>query len=158
MCPYLIRVHFYPVTMYFFSVQFILNELSSSHFLTSEIFVKISYLESLATYHPENRKNILTILEFDETFLGHWISRDESNGAVHFVIRDLENFLGFPKPLLQFIFIIIIIIILPFLKISNFPGFYILPPLIILAHTNTCICSNYSKFTHTSTHKHMHMQ
>ena len=40
----------------FFLVHFILNELSSSHFLTSEIFVKISSLKSLATYHPENCK------------------------------------------------------------------------------------------------------
>ena len=80
------------------------------------------------TYHPENRKNIPTVLEIDETFLGHWISRDESNGAVRFIIQNLDNFLGFPETLRQFI-IIIIIIILPFLKISNFPGFYILPPL-----------------------------
>ena len=107
-----------PRTIYLFSIQFILNELSSSHFPTSETFVKISSLESLATYHPENRKNIPTVLEFDETFLSHWISRDESNGAVRFVIRDLENFLGFPEPLWQFIIIILLI-----LKISNFPGF-----------------------------------
>ena len=71
MCPSLIRVRFYPETIYFFSVQFILNELSSCHFLTSEIFVKILSLESLATYHPENCKNIPTVSEFDETFLGH---------------------------------------------------------------------------------------
>ena len=62
---------FLPKTIYLFSIQFILNELSSSHFLTSEIFLKISSLESLMTYHPENRKNIPTISEFDETFLGH---------------------------------------------------------------------------------------
>ena len=90
MCPSLIRVRFFPEKFYFFSVQFILNELSSSHFLTSEIFVKISSLKSLMTYHLENRKNIPTVSEFDETFLGHWILRDESNDAIHFVIRDLE--------------------------------------------------------------------
>ena len=55
MCPSLIQVRFCPETIYLFLVQFILNELSSNHFLTSEIFVKIS-LESLTTYHPENRK------------------------------------------------------------------------------------------------------
>ena len=55
MCPPLIRVRFCIETIYFFSVQFILNELSSSHFLTFEIFVKISSLESLATHHPKNR-------------------------------------------------------------------------------------------------------
>ena len=54
---YFIRVRFYPETIYFFSVHFILNELSAIHFLTSEIFVKISSLKSLAAYHPKNRKN-----------------------------------------------------------------------------------------------------
>ena len=47
---------FTPKQFNFFSVQFILNELSSSHFLISEIFIKISSLKSLATYHPENHK------------------------------------------------------------------------------------------------------
>ena len=97
MCPSLIQVRFCPKTIYLFLVQFILNELSSSHFLTYEIFVKISSLESLTTYHLENRKNILTVLELDENFLDHWISLDESNGEVCFVIRNLEIFLGFPK-------------------------------------------------------------
>ena len=54
--PSLIRVRFYPKTIYLFSVQFILNELSSSHFPTFEILVKISSLKSLVTYHPETRK------------------------------------------------------------------------------------------------------
>ena len=61
----------YAITIYFFSVQFILIELSSSHFMTSEIFVKISSLKSLATYHPKNRKNISIVSEFDGTFLGY---------------------------------------------------------------------------------------
>ena len=47
---------FCPEKIYFFSVHFILNKLNPSHFLTSEIFVKISFLKSLTTYHPENRK------------------------------------------------------------------------------------------------------
>ena len=71
MCPSLIWVCFCPETIYFFSIQFILNELSLSHFLISEIFVKISSLESLETYHPENCKNIPIVSEFDETFLDH---------------------------------------------------------------------------------------
>ena len=99
MCPSLIRVNFYPEIIYLFSVQFNLNELSSNHFMTSEIFVKISSLESLATDHPENCKNISTVLEFDKTFLSRWISRDEFNDVVCFVIRDLNNFLGFPEQL-----------------------------------------------------------
>ena len=65
------RVSFYSETIYFFSVQFILNELSSSHFLTSNIFIKILSLNSLMAYHLENRKNIMFVSEFDETFLGH---------------------------------------------------------------------------------------
>ena len=51
-----IRVRFCPKIFYFFSVHFILNELSPSHFLTSEIFIKISSLKSLVIYHPEIRK------------------------------------------------------------------------------------------------------
>ena len=51
-----IRVRFCPETIYLFSIHFILNELSSSHFPTSEIFIKISSLKLLTTYHPENLK------------------------------------------------------------------------------------------------------
>ena len=76
MCPSLIQVCFCLETIYFFSVQFILYELSSSQFPTSEIFLKISSLKSLETYHLENHKNIPIVLEIDETFLRHWISRD----------------------------------------------------------------------------------
>ena len=73
-----IRVCFYPKTIYFFSVHFILNELSPNHFLTSEIFVKISSLKSLTAYHPENRKifrlsqnsmKLLWVTRFRETNL-----------------------------------------------------------------------------------------
>ena len=51
-CP----VHLCPETIYFFSVQFILNELNSSYFLTPEILVKISSMESLGTHYSETRK------------------------------------------------------------------------------------------------------
>ena len=71
MCPSLIRVRFFLEIIYLFSVKFILNELNSSNFLTFEIFVKISSLESLTTYHPENCKNIPTVSKFDENFLGY---------------------------------------------------------------------------------------
>ena len=47
---------FLPRNNLFFSVHFILNELSPSHFLTFEIFVQISSLKSLVTYYSENRK------------------------------------------------------------------------------------------------------
>ena len=35
---------------------------------------------------------ISTVSEFDEIRRGSWISQDDSNGEVHFVIRDLEKF------------------------------------------------------------------
>ena len=54
-----------------------------------------------------------TVSEFDEIRRGSYISRDDSNGEVRFVIRDLEN-----------IWILTEITILPFLENSNFPGFY----------------------------------
>ena len=41
---------------FIYSVQFILNELNSSYFLTLEIRIKILSLESLTAYHPENCK------------------------------------------------------------------------------------------------------
>ena len=71
MCPSLIRVRFYPETIYLLLVQFILHELSSIHFMTSEIFVKISSLELLATYHSETRKKIPIVSEFNEISLSH---------------------------------------------------------------------------------------
>ena len=82
----LLRSIFAPKKFISFLIKFILNELSSTNFLTSEIFVKISSLKSLMTHHPENSKKNSTVLEFDENFMGHQISRDESNGAVCFVI------------------------------------------------------------------------
>ena len=48
---------------------------------------------------PRKSKKFPFVSEFDETFLGHQISRYEFNSAVRFVIRDLENFLNFPEPL-----------------------------------------------------------
>ena len=50
MYPSLIRIRFYPKTIHFFSIQFILTELSSSYFLTSDIFIKISSMASLLMY------------------------------------------------------------------------------------------------------------
>ena len=69
---YFIRVRFYPENFYFFSIHFILNELSPSHFMTSEIFVKISSLKSLATYHPKNRKIFQRSQNLTKLF---WITR-----------------------------------------------------------------------------------
>ena len=63
---------FYPEIIYLFSVHFILNELSPSNFLTFEIFVKISSLESLTIYHPENRKNFRLPQKLTKLF---WVTR-----------------------------------------------------------------------------------
>ena len=71
-CSYFIQIRFYPEIIYFFSVQFSLNELSSSYFLTSEIFDKISSLKLLATYHPKNRKKFRLSQNLKKFF---WVTR-----------------------------------------------------------------------------------
>ena len=68
----LIRVRFFPEKFYLFSVHFIVNELRSSHFLTFEIFVKISSLKSLANYYPEIRK-IFRLSQNSTKFF--WVTR-----------------------------------------------------------------------------------
>ena len=65
----------------------ILNQLNPSNFLTSEIFVKISSLKSLTTYHPENSKifrlsqnltKLFWVTKFRETNLtGQFVSSSE---------------------------------------------------------------------------------
>ena len=87
----LARVRFGPQIIYFFSVQvqMILYELSLNYFTTSKIFFKNLVFGVHQT--PENRKNT-SVSELDEIFLSNWISRDESNGEVCFVIRDQEKF------------------------------------------------------------------
>ena len=78
-----IRARFYPETIYFFSIHFILNEFNPNHFLSFEIFVKILSLESLTTYHPENRKNFR--LSHNSTKL-FWVIRfRETNLLAQFV-------------------------------------------------------------------------
>ena len=62
------------------------------------------------------KREISTILEFDEIRRGSSISRDDSNGEVRFVIRDLEKFRVI-LPKLPFYL---------FLENSNFLGSYIL--------------------------------
>ena len=52
---------------------------------------------------------ISTVSEFDEIQRGSWISRDDSNGEVHFFIRDLEKVWIFTE-----------ITILPFLRKIGF--------------------------------------
>ena len=63
---------FLPSNNLIFLVHFILNELSPSHFLTSDIFVQISSLKSLVTYHPENRKIFRLSQNLTKLF---WVTR-----------------------------------------------------------------------------------
>ena len=78
-----IQVRFCPEIIYFFLVHFILNEFSPSHFPTSEIFVKISSLELLTTYHPKNRKNFRLSQNLMKFF---WVNRfSETNLTVQSV-------------------------------------------------------------------------
>ena len=75
-------------------------------FVTSHV----SHKPSHRTRHPVPRKSeISTVSEFDEIQCGSYISQDDSNGEVHFVIRDLEKFR-----------ILTEITILPFFRKSKF--------------------------------------
>ena len=64
--------------------------------------------------HPSRcleKREISTVSEFDEIIRGSYISRDDSNGEVRFIIRDLEKFRIFIE-----------IAILSFLRKSGFSG------------------------------------
>ena len=66
-----------------------------------------------------------TVSEFDEILRASYISLDDSNGAIRFVIRDLENKLRIFNRNYNFI---IEITILPFLQKLEFLGSYNNPP------------------------------
>ena len=61
------------------------------------------------------------VSEFDANQLGSYILRDDSNGAILFIIRDLGNFLGFPRPFQSYIFLLLFLPL--FRNIRIFPGF-----------------------------------
>ena len=88
-------------------------------------FSKIPVSGFTLNLSPRNLYNIPTFSEFNKTFLGYYISRDELNDAVRFVIRDLENFRDFPELFWQFI-IIILLFKLPLIILSP-------PPLSLIA-------------------------
>ena len=56
--------------IYFFSIHFILNELSSSHFLDFRDFRKKLVLEVIDNLSPRKSEKFPLVSEFDETFLG----------------------------------------------------------------------------------------
>ena len=66
---------------------------------------------SYTTLVSSKNVQILTVLKFDENRGGSYISRDDSNGEVRFIIRDLEKFQIFIE-----------ITILPFLRKLDFLG------------------------------------
>ena len=83
-------------------------------FITSHASLKLFY----GIWCLEKRE-ISTVSEFDEIRRGCYISQDDSNGKVHFIIRNLEKFRIFTE-----------ITILPFfIKLEFFPGFTSLLPL-----------------------------
>ena len=55
------------------------------------------YQVSCTTLVASKNVQILTIPRFDEIRRGSYISRDDSNDEVRFVIRDLEKFLIFDR-------------------------------------------------------------
>ena len=67
---------------------------------------------ALDTWCLEKRE-ILIVSKFDEIRRGSQTSRDDSNGEVRFIIRDLETFHILTK-----------MTILPFSEYLNFLGFY----------------------------------
>ena len=80
MCP---SGSFYPETIYLFYVQFILNELSSIHFLTSKIFVKISSLES---WRLISQKLVKKFQLFQNSTKFFWVTRfRETNLTAQFI-------------------------------------------------------------------------
>ena len=60
-CPLRSWVCLCPEMIRFFSVQFILNELSSNHFMTSEIFVKILSLDVLKSVECKYSVEVLHV-------------------------------------------------------------------------------------------------
>ena len=54
-------------------------------FVTSQVVFRHPKLDA------SKNVQILSVLEFDEFRRGSEISRDDSNGEIHFIIRDLEN-------------------------------------------------------------------
>ena len=88
------------------------------------------------------KREILTILESHEIRLGNYISRDDSNGEVRFLILDLEKLQVFNLYYYRnYRFTI-------FQKNLIFLGFYILPPLKEFR----------PKISHQYTLNHMHME
>ena len=125
-CPPFARIRFCSETIYFISiqVQIILYELSLNYFTTSKIFFKNLVFGVHWTLVTLKNVKISTISKFDEIRFGNYISREESNGEVCFVIRDLEIFQVFNMYYNSN---------LPFCHFSPkfhfFLEFYILPPL-----------------------------
>ena len=65
-------------------------------FMVHEYVLYVTFVASKNVLRHPNRdalKNVRTptVSEFDEILRTSYISRDDSNGAIHFVIRDLEN-------------------------------------------------------------------
>ena len=93
------------------------------------------------THYPRcfEKHEIPIVSKFNEIRLCNKILRDDSNGKIHFVIRDLENS-KFSTEIAVFFTL--------FWKICIFPEFYILP----------ILKEFHPEIPHTYTSNHMHMQ
>ena len=96
-----------------------------------------------------------TFSESDEILCASQISRDDSNGEIRFIIRDLENKLWIFNRNYNFV---TKITILPFFQKLKFLGSYILPSLKAISSRNsgqsqslTCICNVHSNM-HVNSH------
>ena len=91
--------------------------------------------------HPSRcleKCEIPTVSEFNKIRRGSYISRDDSNGEVRLVIRDLEKFRIFTE-----------ITILPFLRKSEFFGVSHYVDNIIFGATNVSFYEEFSKSMHS---------
>ena len=95
-------------------------------FMAHDYVLYVTFVASkIVLRHPkcDASKNVstLTISEFYEILCASYISRDDSNGVIHFVIRDLENKFRIFNRNNNFV---IKITILPFFQKLEFLGSY----------------------------------
>ena len=88
--------------------------------MVHEYVLYVTFVASKIVLRHPNRdasKNVPTptISEFYEIRHASWISRDDSNGEIRFIIRDPEN---------KFLIFLTKIMILPFFQKLEFLGFY----------------------------------
>ena len=129
--------------------------------MVHEHLLYVTFVASkIVLWHPKSNalKNVPTptVSEYYKLLRANWIFRDDSNGEIRFVIRDLENKLRIFFNRNNNFFNEITI--LPFFHKLEFLGSYILPSLKGISSrnskrslSNTCICNMHSTM-HVNSH------